>query len=262
MEVARIIKADILPVLGSRALSQTTRADWVGLVNTKKAKAQAMAALIYRVVSAFTNYAEAAGWIEQAPLPRRGSAVLAPPPRARDRVLSDDELTRVWQAAGTLNARGRALVRLLVLTGARRNEVAGLHPGEIDVPPAARETGAAWKLPSHRAKNGKGYTIPLCPLALSELSACNYHPLTAGFSKLKLQLDAASGVTGWVLHDLRRTVRTGLSKLGIAREISEAAINHIGSRAGLVATYDKHDYAGEVLAALSAWQDHVARLVA
>jgi integrase len=237
-------------------LAAVTRADWIALVTARQAKAPAMAALIYRTISAFTNYAEAAGWIEQAPLPRRGSAVLAPPPKARERVLTDEELTRVWHAADSLGPRGRALVRLLMLTGARLNEVTGIRPDEIDA------QAKVWKLPGARAKNGKAYTIPLCALALIELDACGCQPLRGALSKLKRRLDDTSGVDDWVLHDLRRTCRTGLSKLGIPREVAEAAINHVGARAGLVGVYDKHDFADEILAALRQWQAHVAGLVA
>jgi integrase len=254
--VAAMVKRDIAPTLGDRALSAVTRADWIDLVTAKRRTAPAAAALLYRVISAFTNYAEAAGWIEQAPLPRRGSAVLAPPPKARERVLTDEELARVWRAADSLGPRGRALVRLLMLTGARLNEVTGIRPGEIDA------QAAIWKLPSHRAKNGKGYAIPLCPLALLELDACDHQPLRGALSKLKRRLDERSGVDDWVLHDLRRTCRTGLSRLGVSREVAEAAINHVGARAGLVGVYDKHDYADEILTALRQWQAHVAGLVA
>jgi integrase len=255
-EVARIVRHDILPMLGDRSLSLTTRDDWVTLVTATRARSPAMAAAIYRIISAFTNFAEAAGWIEVAPLPRRGAAVLAPPPKSRDRVLTDDELVKVWHGADHLGVRGRALVRLLILTGARLREVARLRPSEIDV------ALAIWKLPATRAKNNRAYTIRLCPLALSELDACQCKPITGAFSELKRALDETSGVTGWVLHDLRRTVRTGLSRLGTPREVAEAAVNHVGARSGLVGVYDRHDYADEILAALQRWQSHVAALVA
>jgi integrase len=255
-EVERIAQRDIIPALGGRVLAETTRGDWIGLVARKQTTAPAMAALLYRVISAFTNFAEASGWIEQAPLPRRGSVLLAPGPRARERVLTEAELVRVWRAAGQLSPRGSALVRLLVLTGARLNEVADIRPEEID-----RAEGV-WRLPSARAKNRTGYAVPLCPLALAEIDACGCDPRGGALSKLKRQLDAASGVAEWRLHDIRRTVRTGLSRLGIRREVAEAAINHIGARSGLVGVYEQHGYVDEAAAALRMWQQHVAGLVA
>jgi integrase len=253
--VARAVRRNIIPVLGDRVLSGTTRADWIALVAAKQPTAPSMASFLYRVISAFTSFAEAAGWIEHAPLPRRGSVLLAPPPRARERVLTGDELVRVWRGAGSLSARGCALVRLLILTGARLNEVAGMREAEID------RAGRIWRLPSVRAKNRQSYVIPLSPLALTEIGACGCQPLLGGLSRLKRRLDDASGVTGWRLHDLRRTVRTGLSRLGVRREVAEAAINHVGGRSGLVGVYEHHGYETEALDALRQWQEHVAGLV-
>ena len=82
-----------------------------------------------------------------------------------------------------------------------------------------------------------------------------------GFSKLKVRLDVASKVEGWRFHDLRRTARTGMSRLRVPRDHAEAAINHLSGRSKLERTYDRHDYATEIIAALSAWQMHVAGLV-
>ncbi len=81
-------------------------------------------------------------------------------------------------------------------------------------------------------------------------------------SKLKAKLDRLSGVTSWRWHDLRRTARTGMTRLGVPKEHAEAAINHVSGRSTLERTYNRHDYAAEVAAALSRWQTHVAGLVA
>lgn len=68
-------------------------------------------------------------------------------------------------------------------------------------------------------------------------------------------------MTGWRFHDLRRTARTGMTRLGVLREHAEAALNRVGGRTKLERTYDRHDYAAEVIAALGRWQAHVASLV-
>jgi integrase len=135
---------------------------------------------------------------------------------------------------------------------------------------------ARWRLPGARAKNGTGYTMPLGPLALAELATVwpnaepdGGHMLLGrsgrsgfrGFSRLKARLDAASKVEGWRLHDLRRTARTGMTRLGVARDHAEAAINHLSGRSKLERTYDRHDYAAEIIDALTLWQGHVAGLV-
>jgi len=261
-EIARVALREINPAMGDRPLAETTRAEWMQLVTDKAAgsktvdPAPAMAGLLYRIISSFLNYSDAAGWIPHALLPRRGSVVLAPPSKPRKRTLTDAELVAVWQAAGTLTARSCALVRLLTLTGARLNEVAGINPAEID------HAEELWRLPPERAKNRTGYVIPLSSLALAEIEACNCAPRVGSLSKLKRQLDAVSGVGDWRLHDLRRTCRTTLSRLGIPREVAEAAINHVGGRAGIVGVYDQYGFDPEGVAALRQWQSHVAALIA
>jgi integrase len=211
--------------------------------------------LLYRIISAFDAFAEASGWIGRSVLPRRGAILLAPGPKARSRTLGDGELAAVWRAAGLLSERSCALIRLLILTGARLNEVAGIRSAEID------RDAAVWRLPSARSKNQRGYAIPLSPLALVEIDACGCAPRNGALSKLKRQLDEASGVENWRLHDLRRTVRTGLSMIGIRREVAERAINHIGSASGLISTYETYGYEQEALTALRQWQQYVATLV-
>ena len=255
-EVARIVKSDIPTALGARALRATTRADWVRVVADKRERSPVMASLLYRTISAFLNFAEASGWIDAPLLPRKGMATLAPPPAARERTLTDDELRNIWHGSARLTVRQRAFVRLLLLTGARVSEIADLDMREIDI------TARRWRLPAARSKNGRGYVLPLGDLAIAEVEAAgaNLHGFR-GFSKLKRAIDTESGITDWRFHDFRRTCRTTLSKLGIAREVAEASINHIGGRTGLVGTYDRYDFAAEVLDALQKWQDHVADIV-
>jgi integrase len=163
-------------------------------------------------------------------------------------------------------------VRLLVQTAAREMEVADIAAGEVD------RAAGRWTIPQGRTKNGAPHTVPLCPLALAELAAVwpgggegampTRRLLGAtggglrGFSKLKARLDALSGVKGWRWHDLRRTARTGMTRLGVARDHAEAAINHVSGRSALERTYDRHDYAREIADALGQWQSHVMELVA
>lgn len=269
-EVARIAQREIVPKLGARALTDTTRADWTGLVAAKRKVAPAMASALYRVAASFLGYAEANGWIAAPLLPRKGVATPAPPPAARERVLNDTELLAVWNAADREAPKLRAFVRLLILTAARELEVADMAVAEVD-----REAGR-WTIPGTRTKNGSPYTVPLAALGLGELAAVwpndepearhlllgrNERSGFRGFSKLKARLDAASKVEGWRFHDLRRTARTGMTRLGVPRDHAEAAINHLSGRSKLERTYDRHDYAAEAIAALTTWQGHVAGLV-
>ena len=273
-EVERVCSRDIVPSLGQRVLAETTRADWTALVAAKRRTAPAMASLLFRIISAFLGHAEAHGWLPAPLLPRKGLATLAPPPAARERVLTDAELRAVWQASAELGPRPRAFVRLLILTAAREAEVSDLALGEVD------RSAGRWTIPASRAKNGRAVTLPLSPLALAELAAVwpngearpGTRPLRVrGYSKIKAALDAqitaaraeageATSMPPWRLHDLRRTARTGMTRLGVPRDHAEAALNHVSGRSALERTYDRHDYAAEVLDALGRWQEHVAEV--
>lgn len=280
-EVARIARRDIEPTLGKRLLTETARADWTGIVATKRKAAPAMASAMFRVVASFLSYAEAHGWIAAPLLPRKGAATIAPSPAPRERALTDVELLEVWQAAGAEPPKLRAFIRLLILTAARELEVADIATGEFDL------AAGRWTIPAKRAKNGEAVTLPLCYLADAELRAvlpedevsADYRLLgrirgsgLRGFSKLKARLDErigtareAAGVKDamppWRWHDLRRSARTGMTRLGVPRDHAEAALNHISARSTLERTYDRHDYTPEIATALGAWQRHVAELV-
>jgi integrase len=197
----------------------------------------------------------------------------------RDRVLSDEEASAVWRAAGEAPLPYGAIVRLLMLTGQRRDEVAGMTLAELS------EDLATWTIPATRTKNGIPHLVPLSQPARKLLHAVlsdrpagvqGANPRAkpalvfpgergtpfSGWSKAKSALDTASGVSGWWLHDLRRTLATGLQRLGVRLEVTEAVLNHLsGSRAGVVGIYQRHDWAEEKRAALDAWSAHLLAVV-
>jgi integrase len=197
----------------------------------------------------------------------------------RDRVLSDEEASAVWRAAGEAPLPYGAIVRLLMLTGQRRDEVAGMTLAELS------EDLATWTIPATRTKNGIPHLVPLSQPARKLLHAVlsdrpadvqGAHQRAkpalvfpgergtpfSGWSKAKSALDTASGVSGWWLHDLRRTLATGLQRLGVRLEVTEAVLNHLsGSRAGVVGIYQRHDWAEEKRAALDAWSAHLLAVV-
>ena len=211
----------------------------------------------------------------------------------RERVLSDAEIAEIWRAAGEVTSPYGTIIRLLILTGQRRGEVAGITWGEIS------EDLTTWTLPGERTKNGVVHTVPLstpvCDLlrvllpneakeakrVLNDRRASGALVLPgaagtpfAGWSKAKRALDKAirdarakaataagsspSQLAPWSVHDLRRTVATGLQRLGVRLEVTEAVLNHIsGSRGGIAGVYQRHDWATEKRAALDAWAAHV-----
>lgn len=271
-EVLRLCHVEIIPALGRRGLVETTRLEWTDLIAATHRRAPGVGSMLYRTAAAFLNHAEAVGWIGVPMLPRKGLSIIAPSVAARERTLTDAELRTVWLAGNDLRPKGRAFVHLLGMTAAREMEVADIATGEIDL-----EAGM-WSIPGSRTKNGRGIVLPLHPLLIADLRAVwPEHGNAAGpgwrllgdiagsglrgFSKLKGRVDTLSGVTAWRWHDLRRSARTGMTRLGVSRDHAEAALNHVSGRSALERTYDRHDFAPEVIAALSRWQFHVAALV-
>jgi len=194
----------------------------------------------------------------------------------RERVLSDDEIGEVWRAA--VSAPYGTIIRLLILTGQRRGEVAGMTWGELS------DDLSTWTIPGERTKNGAVHVVPLSepvrallrgilPGDIKETKRVASDALVlpgaastpfSGWSKAKAALDRAVADSGgaslapWSVHDLRRTVATGLQRLGVRLEVTEAVLNHIsGSRAGIAGVYQRHDWAAEKRAALDAWGAHV-----
>ena len=178
--------------------------------------------------------------------------------RSRDRVLSDDELRRIWNAAG--DGAYATIVRLLILTGQRRSEIAELRWSEVDF---ERRT---LNLPGERTKNKRPHVVPLTPTARTLLEG---QPRTGdavfeftAWAYSKDLLDKRSGVGDWVIHDLRRTAATGMADIGIAPHIIEAVLNHVsGHKGGVAGIYNRSSYATEKAAALARWDVHIASIV-
>jgi integrase len=183
---------------------------------------------------------------------------------ARDRVLTDGEIVKFWRATDAERKELSALLKLLLLTGCRLNEVAGMTRTELS------DDGATWNIPGSRTKNKRPHVVPLAPLARKMVgtgsegfvfTTTGRSPVS-GWSKIKRRLDAAMKIPPWRLHDLRRTAATGMAEIGVAPHIVEAALNHIsGAKAGVAGTYNRAAYAEEKRAALERWATHVQGLV-
>jgi integrase len=185
---------------------------------------------------------------------------------SRDRVLSNEELAAIWLAAGD-DSYGR-VVKLLILTGQRRDEIADLRRSEI--------TDTAIELPGERTKNHRPHVVPLSDPAkavIEEQLKATHHEFIfgkhrfsgfSGFSKAKAQLNAKlPGMKPWQLHDIRRSVATGMAELGIEPHVIEAVLNHVsGHRAGVAGIYNKATYLEPKAKALDGWAHHVSVIVA
>lgn len=212
-------------------------------------------------LSAFYRWAIGEGLCEENPVAGTNKREENGP---RERSLSDAEAATIWLAAPE-NDYGR-IVRLILLTGCRRTELGDLQWYEID------KEARTLTLPPERTKNGQAHVVPLSDPALAILSAitrCAGRDLIfgsgeggySGWSKSKAALDTAAKLKeDWTLHDLRRTVRTGLGKLGVQPHVAEAVLNHLPPK--LIRTYDRNTYAAEKKAALDLWASHLMVAVA
>src|SRR5262249_28933669 len=193
----------------------------------------------------------------------------------RERVLSDEEAGAIWRAAGEPPLPYGAIVRLLMLTGQRREEVAGMTWTELS------ENLTTWTIPASRTKNGIPHLVPLSQPARELLHSLptdgpgdvqgarqraklalvfpgERRTPFSGWSKAKSGLDAASGVSGWGLQDLRRSLAYRVEWLGWSLEVTDGGLNDLRvSRAGVVGIYQRHDWAEEKRAGLDAWSAHL-----
>ena len=202
------------------------------------------------------------------------------PTNQRERTLSESEIREVWAASGTLAAPIGAFMRLMLLTLARRDEVAGLRRSEITA------DGSEWVIPGARTKNGKPHTVHLSPAAIEALetlptvegqdlvfTTTGKTPIS-GFSAFKRDLDKAimatrqkdAEATGkpaaplipFVLHDFRRTGVTTLAAMGFDSIVADKLLNHQpGKLRGVAGVYQRHEFGPERARALDAWAAHV-----
>jgi integrase len=219
-------------------------------------------------LSAFFSWAIGEGLVDATPVLGTNKATEEV---SRDRVLSSEELAAIWNHAGAGDYG--AIVRLLILTGQRREEVGGMLWSEIDL------DKRVWRIDAERTKNGLAHDVPLSSLAVEILRRRERSDRALvfgsregpfqGWSNAKSALDKR--VLGklrdqgtqkpWRLHDIRRTVATRMADLGVQPHVIEAVLNHIsGHKAGVAGVYNRASYANEKRQALDMWGEHVASL--
>lgn len=220
----------------------------------------------FRVIRRFFNFCIQKGHLGVSPCAGMRSPTST---RPRTRVLSDAELKAIWDACcqaeqrtnviGTspLPAHFPQIVKLLILTGQRRGEIAALQGNYCDL---SSETESTITLPATLTKNRRQHHFPIGNMARTILLAVAVKASNAmlfpargkphkphnGWSNGKKTLDELSGVSGWTLHDLRRTFRTNLSRIGVRPHIAERLVNHVSSRSEMELVYDQHTYLPEM----------------
>ena len=255
----------VLPVWRGRIIHDIKRRDIIELVEGVADARPIMANRTHSHLSKFFN------WLcERDAIAASPCAGVRPPSaeHARDRSLSDDEIRSLWLACDAIGGPTGSCIKLMLLTGQRRGEIVGMRRSEIN--------GDVWVLEPERTKNKRRHEVPLCARVLAIIDAM---PVITGerdfvftssktrrlgnFSHAKLVIDARmKPVTPWVLHDLRRTVASGMARLGIKLPVIEKVLNHAsGSFKGIVGVYQRHDFAAEKRLALQNWADHVDSIV-
>jgi integrase len=275
--VERLLRKELLPKWRNKLLAVISKKDVITIVDeitSRGAPYQARALL--RQVKVFFGWATERGHLETSVADRLKASRLIGPASARQRVLSDVELAAFWRAARRMPYPTGPLFQMLLLTGQRRSEVAEARWCEFDLP------NRIWTIPPERFKTDSTHTVPLSPDVLTLLKALprwktgdflfssngGRKPVN-GFSKAKQQLDARMLLSlralarkhgddprnvvlpPFVLHDLRRTMRTRLSSLRVVDEVAELVIGH--GRRGIQRVYDQHGYLSEMREALDRW---------
>jgi integrase len=291
-EAARqLLEANVLPEIGDLPAAEVRKRDLVRVTDAIVARgSKTTANRVHSLLKQMFSVAVDRDLIETAPgFPRERPGGEEKP---RTRVLSDDEISLLWQGLDDLTPDGKRgigitrplalAIKLLLVTAQRRGEIASARWDDIiDIdlvdPSGVRQRRKAWRIPE--TKNGEPHVVPLSPLALGLLdelrgysgrsdfwlpnsvdhkgdAADRDRTITKAARRLRnhLTLDA-----DWTPHDLRRTARTGMAALGVSDAVAERVLNHVaGDR--MVAVYNRHAYSAEMASALDRWADHLTEL--
>ena len=253
----------VFPVLGTWQIEDIRRSDVTRLLDKiEDERGPVMADHILAYLRKIMNWHAKRSDDFESPIVR-GMARTKPKERRRQRTLDDAELRAIWRAVEEHPSAFGRLVQFLLLTATRRNEAARMKREEV--------SGKDWTIPPARYKTGLELLVPLSPLALAVLprtpdiggkfvfTTDGKRPLS-GFSKFKSALDKACGVSGWSLHDCRRTARSLMSRAGVSSDHAELCLGHV--LPGVRGTYDRHSYADEKRAAFEVLAGLINRIVA
>ncbi len=263
-DVERAVAKHVMPRWGRLPVSEIRRADVKELIRGIHKSAPISANRVLAYLKKFFAWASDEELVEASPA---GSVKPLADEVKRVRVMTDDEIRALWRTADRLSYPAGPFVQLLLLTGQRRNEVAEMGWAEVDL------SKKLWTIPAGRMKASAANVVPLAPEAAAILeslprwdgpfvfSTTGGRKPISGFSKMKLRVDAVlpEAMAPWTIHDLRRTMRTGLSALRVPYTVSELCIAH--TQKWLDKVYDQHSYLDEKRAAMDAWAARVTAIV-
>ena len=263
-EMSRLLRREVGRAWTGKSIHEITKRDVVEVISAIEQRGAPIAAnKTLKSIKTFLRWCVGRAVLDQSPaegVPLPAKEV------ARDRVLEDQELARVILAARRIGGPYGGIVELLALTGQRREEVARLTWQELDL------EQRVWTLPKSRTKNAKAHVVHLSDQSVAVLNRADQRGLLVfsllgtkpfqEFSRAKSLLDQLSGVTGWRLHDLRRTCVSGMARLGVAPHVADKILNHqAGTISGVAAVYQRHEFLGERRAALDLWGAHIGQVL-
>lgn len=255
----------VFPKLGAHPIEEIRRSDIRKLLDKiQDERGASMADHVLAVLRRVMSWHASRDDDYRSPIVR-DMARTSPKERARARTLTDEELRAVWKAADEFKTPFARMLQFILLTGVRRNEAARMDRAELN--------GADWLIPAVRFKGKRDFLVPLTPAALAVLAELpvigkadkgpvftndGTRPI-GGFGKAKDKFDEECGVTGWVIHDLRRTARSLMSRAGVASDHAERCLGHaIG---GVRGVYDRHSFYVEKKRAFEALAAQIERIV-
>ncbi len=259
-EYTRIIEQEIKPRWGSRPIDDLSRRDLISTLDEIVGRAPYVANRTLAVLRKMFNWAIYRELADTNPCQH-----IKPPGKEqkRDRVLSSDEVVRVWNACGELSDHMSVAFRLRILTAQRGGEVRAMRWGDIE--------GEWWTIPASRAKNGKSHRVPLGKLALAELAKLKrtsewVFPSSTDESKhmdndqkAAAKLKDLSGVENFRPHDFRRTAASMMASEGVPRIVIQKILNHTDT--SVTAIYERYSYDSDKRDALARWECMVGRWI-
>ena len=248
----------VYPTFGARPIEAINRSDIVRLLDQVEDRSgPMMASRTLGIINRVMNFHATRTDDFRSPIVRGMGRGIG---QARSRILDDDELRAIWRATGDYPIFG-PLLRFILLTATRRYEAGHMRWAELN-------GNRAWTIPAARYKTNLDHVIPLSALAQSVLPvrgngefvfSANGHEAVGGYQRHKQAIDELSGVGGWVIHDLRRTARSLLSRAGVASDHAERCLGHVIG--GVRGVYDRHEYFDEKAKAFEALAGQVQRII-
>jgi integrase len=273
----RLLEKDLLKPWGNRKAESITGRQIVLLLDKVEQRAPVTRNRLKTAISQMFNFAVMRGILDANPCPR----IKDIPEKTRDRVLNDDEIILLWRALDLENKKAfdaypltKLALKLILLTGQRPGEVAGMEVSEL----TKRPDGPWWEIPAKRmkGKNAMAHDVPLNPVALEVLEQARFYSgkskfvfrssfkkdssiTVAAISRAVVRHLAEMKLEKFTPHDLRRTCRTGLATLKVSDVVAEKILSH--RLQGVLGVYNRATYEPERRAALMLWENHIRGLI-